>query len=236
MNEKDQPLPPLCRYAADGALTTWMIEARGPEVISTWGPGALLDLPTHSVIMGGLETWPPTSSLEAVDEPRLARKLVPPGQPVPGLFAPPRPPEQSWMPATGVGSWLFPEWFVVREDPTPGRVSRRLVNRRALDDRRRFEGRPVVATRFVGACPKGHIDDIDWYFFVHGAGSTCRRQLWLDELGTGGDLSDLVVRCECTRQRRLIEAKRPELKALGMCRGTRPWLGPNTREAGCPHA
>ena len=209
---------------------------RRSQVISTWGPGALLDLPTHSVIMGGLETWPPTTMLEPIDEPRLARKLVAPGQPVPGLFAPPRPPEQSWMPATGVGSWLFPEWFVVREDPTPGRVSRRLVNRRALDDRRRFEGRPVVATRFVGACPKGHIDDIDWYFFVHGAGSTCRRQLWLDELGTGGDLSDLVVRCECTTQRRLIEAQRPELKALGMCRGTRPWLGPNTREAGCTHA
>lgn len=37
MTEKDQPLPPLCRYAADGALTVWMIEAMGPEVVSTWG-------------------------------------------------------------------------------------------------------------------------------------------------------------------------------------------------------
>lgn len=91
----------------------------------------------------------------------------------------------------------------------------------------------VVATRFVRACPRGHVDDLDWRYFVHeahGTSSPCPRQLWLDERGTSGDLADLVVRCECGRQRSLYEATQIELNPLGTCRGARPWLGRNTNE------
>ena len=50
-------------------------QIRRGQVITTYGPGALIDLPNHSAIVGGLETWPKTSDLEEVVEPRLARKL-----------------------------------------------------------------------------------------------------------------------------------------------------------------
>lgn len=43
------------------------------------------------------------------------------------------------------------------------------------------------------------------------------RQLRLEERGTSGDLSDLVVRCECGKSRRL---------ATGAC----PWMGNNAGE------
>ena len=58
----------------------------------------------------------------------------------------------------------------------------------------------------------------------------CRRQLWLDERGTSGDLADLVVRCECGKSRGLYEATVIELNPLGTCRGARPWLGRNSNE------
>ena len=109
-------------------------------------------------------------------------------------------------------------------------LSRRLVHRKALDEKGRFEGRPVVPTRFVRACPRGHVDDLDWAGFVHGAGHDCRRHLWLDERGTTGDLADLVVRCECGKWRRLYEAAELDQIPLGTCRGARPWLGRNTNE------
>ena len=48
----------------------------------------------------------------------------------------------------------------------PGARSRRLVPRTALTNGR-YEKKPVVATRFVRACSRGHVDDIDWYRFVH---------------------------------------------------------------------
>ena len=33
-------------------------QLRRSQVITTYGPGALIDLPRHSAIVGGLETWP----------------------------------------------------------------------------------------------------------------------------------------------------------------------------------
>ena len=61
-------------------------------------------------------------------------------------------------------------------------------------------------------------------------GSPCRRQLWLDERGTTGDLADLFVRCECGESRPLYEAAELDRNPLDTCRGARPWLGRNTNE------
>ena len=63
-----------------------------------------------------------------------------------------------------------------------GETSRRMVHRKALT-KGKFDGRPVVPTRFTRACPRGHIDDLDWRLYVHGPGDSCKRQLWLDERG-----------------------------------------------------
>ncbi len=208
-------------------------QIRRSQVITTYGPGALIDLPKHSAIVGGLDKWPSESKLEEIDEPRLSRKLqmVLGGGSLPRLYAPPAP---SNVPGEviGIGGWRFPEWFVVLEAPAAGerQRSRRLVHRKALE-RGRFEGKDVVATRFVRACPKGHVDDIDWYAFVHGPENNCRLQLWLDESGTSGDLSDLTVRCECGQKRGMDEAKDIGAKPLGTCQGTRPWLGKNANES-----
>ena len=209
---------------------------RQSQVITTYGPGALIDLPTHSAIVGGLDTWP--KDLQEIVEPRLSQALQRiTDVPAPRLYAPPPAPSEPWAPAKGIGAWRFPEWFVVQEDPYSasgegeGRPqSRRLVQRKALDERGRFEGIAVVPTRFVRACPRGHVDDVDWQAFVHGPDSPCRRQLWLDERGTTGGLGELTVRCECGKVRNLSEASDINTNALGKCRGARPWLGRNTNE------
>jgi hypothetical protein len=208
-------------------------QVRRSQVITTYGPGALIDLPRHSAIVGGLGTWPKTSELEAIVEPRLAGKLhVMTGVATPGLFAPPADSNDPRVSATGIGAWRFPEWCIVQEagGSEDRERSRRLIHRKALDDKGRFEGRQVVATRFVRACPKGHVDDIDWRRFVHGTEDDCHRQLWLDERGTSGDLVDLVVRCECGKSRGLYEASVIEENPLGTCQGARPWLGRNSNE------
>jgi len=208
-------------------------QIRRGQVITTYGPGALIDLPRHSAIVGGLDTWPKTSDLEEIVEPRLARKLqIMTGFAAPKLFAPPPDSNDPRESAKGIVAWRFPEWFVVQEagGGEERERSRRLVHRKKLDEKGRFDGRPVVATRFVRGCPKGHVDDINWYRFVHGSEDNCRRQLWLDELGTSGDLADLAVRCECGKRRGLYEASVIELNPLDTCHGARPWLGRNSNE------
>lgn len=235
-------------------------QIRRGQVITTYGPGALIDLPTDSAIVGGLDTWPKPGDLQEIFDPRLTRKLeIMTGVSKPRLYLPPPDSNDPRETARGIGVWGFPEWFVVQESAgSEGRDrSRRLVHRKALDGtgrggRARFEGQQVVATRFVRACPKGHVDDLDWRRFVHESfevdiekdetegiearerdmGTTCRRQLWLDERGTSGDLSDLFVRCECGKSRGLYQASVIELNPLGACHGARPWLGKHAKE-GC---
>jgi hypothetical protein len=198
-------------------------------VITTWGPGALIDLPRHSGIIGGLDTWPKADKLTQVLEPRLARKIaLLTSVPNPPLYAPPPDTTAPGDPKQGIGVYRFPEWLIVQEDgkgQDDGGRSRRLVPRKGLDEKGRFDRRDVVPTRFVRACPRGHIEDLDWRGYVHDRGETCNRQLWLDERGTGGDLADLRVRCECGKSRGMHEAADLGLGALGKCRGARPWLG-----------
>ena len=208
-------------------------QLRRSQVITTFGPGALIDLPNDSAIVGGLDTWGSETSLEGIDEPRLSAKLATmTGVSNPRLYAPPPEPEGWQDRQRGIGAWRFPEWFVV-QNPDPGAGSsarsRRMVPRTALTNGR-YDKKPVVATRFVRACSKGHVDDIDWYQFVHGVDDPCRRSLWLDERGTSGDLAEQIVRCECGKSRRMHEAVDFASFPLGVCKGARPWLGRHANE------
>ena len=209
-------------------------QVRQSQVITTYGPGALIDLPNHAAIVAGLETWPSTDKLDEINDPRLSRLLQAITEVrAPRMYAPP-PPSEPWAQGRGIGAWTFPEWFIVQESDTntdsSDRRSRRLVHRKSLDDKNRFDSRPVVPTRFVRACPRGHVDDLDWVGFVHRDAERCTRQLSLAERGTSGDLSDLVVRCDCGQSRRLYEAAEIAERPLGTCRGKRPWLGLDTDE------
>ena len=214
---------------------------RRSQAITTFGVGALVDLPHHSAVVGGLDEWPHTLDDE-ISEPRLAEKLRRlTGGPPPRLIAPPAAPEAPWESGRGIPAYLFPTWFVERQpedrtgsEPQRERRSRRLVSRKALDQKLRLERRPVVATRFVRACPRGHVDDLDWYRFVHKPSDPCLGELRLDESGTTGDLSELIVRCSCGAQRVFAEAKL--VGTLGPCSGQRPWLGTHAREACEEHA
>ena len=65
-------------------------QLRRSQVITTFGPGALIDLPDESAIVGGLDTWGAETRLEPIEEPRLASKLTSmTGVHDPRLYAPP---------------------------------------------------------------------------------------------------------------------------------------------------
>jgi hypothetical protein len=210
---------------------------RQSQVITTFGPGAMVDLPHHSVIVGGLDEWAFGREKQQIHEDRLVAKLqellnVERLQ----LFAPPIEPTDPTASATGITSWQFPEWFVAQHaEIRHGRRARPLVHRKGLVRDGRYEdmeGRKhaVVPVRFVQACPNGHISDIDWAGFVHRFQKPpCHRPLWMEEGGTSGDLADIVVACECGMDRSMAQATRGA-EALGLCNGKRPWLGPAGRE------
>lgn len=227
-------------------------EIRRSQILSTFGPGSMVDLPNNSIIIGGLNHWQFGCDRKLIREERLEQRLkkllnVDDIK----LYDPPASNQDQTGGRTGITSFIFPEWVVAQVDETwttsngkeyrtrPLLKRSRLVRGKYLDENRKKH--PVVPVRFVQACVNGHISDINWYAFVHDDfQATCRAQLWLDEGGTGNDFADIFVRCEACRDTRgqalrrpLSDATLPNNKVLGRCEGERPWLGPAAAEATC---
>ena len=79
-------------------------QIRQSQVITTYGPDALIALPRHSAIVGGLDTWPNPGSRDEITGPRLTRKLgAMTGVPLPKLYAPPPEPNEPWAPRGASG-------------------------------------------------------------------------------------------------------------------------------------
>ncbi|AND86593.1 blr0867 [Bradyrhizobium diazoefficiens USDA 110] len=212
------------------------------QVISTFGPGAMVDLPTRSVVIGGLEQWDMKGGgFTTLSEPRLQERLekllkdrnrLDQSKSL-FLRTPPTTEAAPNGEPRGISSAIFPAWFVCEEVDVVGTGPagfrrRRLVRWKDLDatGRKRFnfdDGRKseVTPIRFVCACTKGHLQDIDWRWVVHGT-TVCQEPMWVEEKGTSADPADTSVVCGCGRRLSLQEAFIPG--RLGKCRGERPWL------------
>jgi hypothetical protein len=216
---------------------------RQSQVISTFGPGAMLDLPTRSVVVGGLDLWDMRGdAFTTIPEPRLTMRLEQLLKAQGRLDAAKNlsirtPPVIDSAPGSlpnGVIAPVFPAWFVcehVEVAVVAGKPARRrrLVRWEHLDPRggrRKFvfddaAKSDVTPIRFVCACEKGHLQDIDRKWVVHGA-EACHEPMWVEEKGTSADPADTSIVCGCGKQLSLRDLFVPA--RLGNCRGERPWL------------
>ncbi|MGM0578736.1 MAG: DrmB family protein [Myxococcota bacterium] len=224
---------------------------RRSQLITTYGPGAMVDLVDDAVLVWGLDSWRPKGKLEPIEEQRLRDRLAPRLEQEHGIRlaqtgyfrSPPGGDDRDPTWARGIRATVFPRWFVC-ENPE----CRRLLRVDMLQRRREryvhdcTNRRPVcVPVRFVAACPDGHLEDFPWRYFVHsgpegqrGAGSDCRSPVLKLHEGTSGDFSGVKVTCACGAWRRLADAKtQQELNPT--CLGRRPWLGRLGNEPDCPH-
>lgn len=226
-------------------------QIRRSQIVTTFGPGALVDLVEHSGIVAGLEHWgnpeKAGSGFEEVHEPRLLAKLAARG--VKRLYTPPTLPTDEEG-TVGITVWEFPQWFLLQPDAVEERWdASQTVRSRQMIHRSSFTGskygkRDAVPIRFVQACRYGHVSDVDWGAFVHRGETGCQGDLWFDEGGSTGDFAELYVRCaSCKLFRALAQARprkdRPDDMPLGACEGCEPWLGPlewKGKAGSCPPA
>ena len=213
-------------------------ELRQSQVITTFGPGAMLDLPDHSVLVGGLEQWKDPNRRRIFEDRLEAKVRAHLGLPEVTLYAPPIDVGDPHGPRTGITIFLFPLWFLAQTDEQYVSKDRRTYRSRPLVHydlliKGKYQTlerklKPVVPIRFVQACVRGHISDINWYDFV---GAERGEALYLDEGGAGNDFAELYVRRARNNERRpLSEAMIVKNKVLGTCRGRQPWLGPHIFE------
>ena len=215
------------------------------QVVMTFGPGAMVDLLDHAVLIGGTDFWRYDKYKDQgfIDEPRLRDAIITRIGPRLGLDLsinrafrlPPAGDDDTPTPYNGIQVAEFPTWFVCQR-------CRALLQSK---NQEREKGRYVhyctntqkafcVPVRFVSTCKHGHLDEFPWSWFVHTDRETrCETpDLYLEE-GASGDFSQIRVVCRaCESERKLSEAREPKL--MPRCQAERPWLGREGREEkGC---
>lgn len=193
---------------------------RPSQIITTFGPGSIVDLPDDSVMIAGIEHWfeghkPHTK----ISEPRLQAAL-----------------SKSEFRTPPVGSYhendvpfvRFPRW---RACPKCSRLSNQFRLPKGdpnlpLVPRCETCNEETYPARLIVACPAGHIDDFPWYRWVHRGNNCGGGNLYLRGEGKSAALGDLRVECTCGLSRPLAGAM--DKNAMGecgvRCRRRRPWL------------
>jgi hypothetical protein len=229
---------------------------RMSQLVGTFGPGAMLDLPDRSVLVLGLDHWEMRGKgvFQKIEEPRLQRllhlrlkdddRIV--GDRPPDLRTPPINKNDPRVPSPAVRAAVFPRWFACDAIPADAPNRRRLVRFQDLEPPKRADHvgpdgkkRRASPIRFVCGCENGHLQDIDWRWVVHqnARGETtdaaekagvCRKPMWLEDSGTSADPRDTRIVCECGASLSLEELFQPG--RLGGCSGERPWIAPNDHD------
>ena len=223
-------------------------QVRPSQLLYTYGPGAMIDLPNLSVLVMGLNFWAADdANARVLPEKRLVaavrRQL---GQQVELLRSPPHLPEKpndvfgDWA-RTGVPVTVFPTWlrcpacdriapvsskiWELKQQPyRPERSSYVHTN----CQKAKAKAPPSLPVRFLLTCRNGHLDDVPWVQFAH-RGQPCGSPiLEMFELGQGTGPDDVFVKCiSCgLPSRSLVDAfGQNAAGSLPCCRGRHPQLG-----------
>lgn len=224
-------------------------EIRPSQLLWTYGPGALIDLPNLSVITMGLDQWD-VNRCPPIEEARLleAVRLVL-GQQVQRLRMPPVIADENSNPFSaeakiGIPVRPFPRWlrcvrcgllaefdsglFTIIENPY--RPDQTHFIHTSCEKGSRSD---AVPARFLLACRNGHLDDFPWHWFVHSGSTDCKGTLRFFERGASLQTENLWVKCDaCGAARSLVHAFGAEARNnLPACRGRHPHL--STYDARC---
>jgi hypothetical protein len=239
---------PAERTAAQRRDPTRIGQVRPSHMVTTAGVGSVIDLPSMSVIVRGLDAWSPERQ-ESIEEPRLlaeVRQAL--GQQVRALRHAPWDARESEDPYSRVGVPVtpFPRWvrcprcYRLGELDPPGQFEliHRFARRPDLAkfihahctkqaQRRNANRKACVPARFLVVCEDGHLDDFPYVDYVHAQpGDPCGgpKLTMSDASSTLGPR--VTVRCEeCDRARNIQEAAgRDGWDKLPACRGRHPHL------------
>ncbi len=209
------PQPYKRRKAAGGAAkraASRIGSVRRTQLVTTFGPGAVLPLEEAAFMVCGIDRW--EVSEPNLFEPRLQRELN-----VRGFVVPPADGQGRDVPVV-----RFPRWHSC---PLCRRLAPHGDFGAPLDSHCQDCNRELIPSRFVVACTKGHIQDFPYVRWVHEGrgGEGGGHELRIETRGTTASLDDIVVKCSCDATRTMKGALDPwAVREVTRCFGNRPWL------------
>lgn len=218
-------------------------EVRPSQLLWTYGPGALIDLPNLSVITLGIDHWE-KDRCQPIEEARLlaaVRKQL--GAQVESLRMPPFQNSEladPWSAEANIGVPVkpFPRWlrcvkcgllsefdsklFECKESRFRPELTR-FVHKGCKGSKGTLPASDAdaVPARFLLACRNGHMDDFPWRYFVHGGSEACKANLRFFESGASLQTENLKVKCDgCGASRSMARAfGKAGKENLPACRG-----------------
>jgi len=88
-------------------------------------------------------------------------------------------------------------------------------------------GAKLIPSRFIAACPNGHIEDFPYVWWAHRNKGKCDNpQLMLEYKGNTGGLDAITISCTtCHATTTMEDCMRKDALAGSKCFGKMPWLG-----------
>lgn len=198
-------------------------ELRPNQIITTFGPGAIVDAVKDSVTVLDINYWKEKG--KRIIDGRLASYL--------GV-------DCFYMPRTSYSGDVpvvtFP-YMHVCSNVKCGRI---------FDARENFDldrylrygvtcpdcHRPAYPSRFITICENGHMDDFPWKWWVHKGNINCNGKLRMFSTGNTSTLADMWVECTCGAKRSMSGATQKENFDGMPCSGHHPFR-PHARNERC---
>lgn len=193
-------------------------KVRRSQLISTYGVGSIIPLEEGSVMVAGLEKWAVGQC--DINEPRLSRKL--------GVRGFVRPPASESDNAKDVPVVRFPTVYYCSGNDCNRIADIKFLAAPNSSKCLKCSGK-LIPSRFIVACPKGHIDDFPYFEWVHKGQPRTEGQhtLTLSSRGVSATLRDIEISCSCGVSPRTMDGSFTfgALQKIKKCQGRRPWIG-----------
>lgn len=193
---------------------------RRGQIITTFGPGALVNLELGTFIGMGIDSWKNTGPIDNIYEERLQKRLKV------KYFR--QPPSSETFPK-GIPYRRFPRWLFCPKC----RVLKSYESWVANDTKKYLtapkctscRNKKLVPMSFLVACRKGHLDDFPWVEWVHRNNNICDSNPTLEYKTSlsGAGLAGSRIGClQCGAKRSMQGAFSPDA-FTSSCRGSKPW-------------
>ncbi|WP_026528260.1 DUF1998 domain-containing protein [Butyrivibrio sp. VCD2006] len=225
----------------EGKTTTYRFkiagEIRKSQSITTYGPGALIDLPRISGIISGTDNWEsslgkPNFVKMKIHERNLERIL---GKKY--FIQASTVPDKRYI--NGINIERFPEYCYCPECGALDKYYKIAKKTNNVTDynsdsfcgicyQSKSRNVKLIPSRFVVACTCGHMDEFPYEWWVHRNGGRCANpKLTIEMSKTTSSLDGITIKCQCGAKENLEGVMDRGSLHMLRCYGAMPWLGKN---------